>query len=192
MKRKPLHKRRSGGNSALSAGCEKQSYLCCMSQISISLFPFYIPDCDTSLVDAVLQGLFLKDTPLPEGFMRTVGIEVLDEDQNPEERPLVLIPGFVDFARKLLTNHPNFGYVASISNEFYRQALLASAGDISAVQKGDNGVIYTKGEPYLALIAEEVAKFEAFARERSSSCQMTIECHCHDLTRYLLFQEPSL
>lgn len=165
-----------------------------MSQITIRLYPFYITESDTSLVDAVLKGLFPPGKQISESILGSVAIEILDESGcELDQRPPVLIPGFVDFAKALLENHPAFGFVADIhGNDFYRYALLAASGDMTAVQTGEQGVIVAQGEPYIAVAMAELEKFKTFAITRTDTVEMTLECHLHDLTEYLLFKPETL
>ena len=158
-----------------------------MNQITVRLYPNYIRDCDTSILDAVLLGLLPKTGALPEQFLSCLAIEVLDEAGNEaDSRPLVLIPGFVDFAKKLFSQHPHFVYVASIFDDFYRQAIIAVSGDITAVQTGANGMIFANGNAYLERAQEEVEKFFLIANERGDADEGVHLCHLADLKEYLL------
>ena len=158
-----------------------------MNQITVRLYPNYIRDCDTSILDAVLLGLIPKSGALKEEFLSCLAVEVFDDSGNEvDSRPPVLIPGFVDFAKKLFSQHPHFVYVASIFDDFFRQAIIAVSGDVTAVQAGDNGTIFANGNAYFQRAQEEVEKFILIASERGAADDCVHLCHLEDLKAYLL------
>jgi len=157
-----------------------------MNQITISLYPHYLTNCDTSLLDAVLKGLLPRNGKISEGFMGCLGIEFFDESGTDiDERPPVLIPGFVDFARKLLSNHPDFVYVTDLSDPFFENALMAVSGNITAIQRGDQGVIYASGGAFFKRASEELERFEEFALKRTDCAEFSRVSHALDLREYL-------
>ena len=157
-----------------------------MNQITVRLYPNYLNNCDTSLLDSVLLGLLPKEGTISEGVMGCLTVLFFDENGGADDkRPPVLIPGFVDFAKKLLTNHPDFVYVTDLSDPFFENALLAVSGNISAIQTGDKGVIYASGGAFFKRAAEELERFEDFALNRTDCAEFSRVSHALELREYL-------
>ena len=148
--------------------------------ITINIRASSIEDGEIFLLDSVLTGL--KTRGYTEVSLTCVAVEVPDA---PADTPLILLPGFVNFARKLHAAHPDYGFFADINNDFYRNVVLALSGDVAAIQSGDKGTVWVNGDSYILHMLSEVERvMELGVKHKVNSLVMDI--HREDLTAYLL------
>jgi hypothetical protein len=139
---------------------------------------------ETFLMDAVLNGL--RATGYSEISLSCVAVEIID---GPQDIPALLLPGFVDFAEKLLASHPDYGFFADLDNGFYRSLLMAQSGTITAVKKkGKTGRVLIDGDRYLFQAMSEVDRVLKIGVDHNVN-SLVMDIHGEDLTAYLISQE---
>jgi len=163
----------------------RRVYLTDMSSetILVKLRPYAIEAGETFLLDAALTGL--RALGCTEVSMSCLGVQIIDA---PDATPLILMPGFVDFAKKVHAAHPDLAFFADLSGDFYRSVIMALSGDLTAVQSGDQGKVYVKGDHYLTQAMNEVDRLEAIGSKHQIPSHV-LETHCEDLTEYFLEKE---
>ncbi len=118
----------------------------------------------------------------PQTVLACLSVEVTDLPD--KSVPLVLLPGFVEFARKLRRFHGDFGFYAEIGS-FYRNYLFAIAGNVAAAQRGEQGSLAVDGSLYLPLVAAEVDSIYEMGVEAGASKSL-MEKHREEMSQYLL------
>lgn len=157
------------------------------SQIQVSVYKGEIETNETDLLDAVLRGLLNYPGKLSDAFLSSVAVVLVDDVTDKiDPMPFVLVPGFTDFARKLLEKYPDFCFVADVyESRFFHDMLLALSGNIATVQQGETGRIYASFEQYALLASAEVERFRAICVERTDIDPVSLEICESDLIDYL-------
>jgi len=151
--------------------------------IIVNIRPYEIEKGEAVLLDAVVSGL--RAGGYSDINQTCLAIEIID---GPENTPAILLPGFVGFAKKVLSTHQDFGFFADLNNSFYRSLVIASSGNLTAVQSEDKGTVFFNGEGFLPLAMAEVERVVQTG-VRHGIHQAFMDMHADDLTEYFLNPE---
>ena len=154
----------------------------------ITLYPgaFTCPEL-TEELEAILAGLLVVPGKVSESLVGAIEVNIYQENLTDfEEGPFILMEGFVDFAKRFNARFPDFVFYASLDNRFYLDYLTALSGDVTAVQKGDQGrIVLQDPVRFFELAESEISRFGCFCIERSSVCEHVRKVHQVDLAEYL-------